>query len=341
MSQPPTTEVRAGHEFVVANLESNPTFMLTSANGAKYVMRKKPPGALISKSAHQVDREYRVIKALKENTSLPMPQAVCYCSDTKVVGTEFYVMVFCEGRVIADNMLLSLPKSERRLYWKAIMDTLAAFHKVDHHAVGLGDYGKSGGYYTRQITNFFRLSEDQAKVTDKAGKAVGHLPGFEDMRAWFKKNIVKDEVSLFHGDYKPDNLIMHPTKPIVLAILDWELSTVGHPLADLAHLLLPFYTSEMPSSYDGKAETTTKLDIDPPVEELIKMYCVAANRPYPIPGWNFCVAFAIFRMAVIMQGIAGRYALGQASNPAAQAIGARVPQYTQFALRLIESAPKL
>ncbi len=172
-----------------------------------------------------------------------MPEVFCLCEDKAVVGTAFYIMQFIDGRIFEDYRFLQLAdKEERRKCWLSAIDTLAALHRIKPDAIGLGDYGKNSGFYTRQMKSLGKVSSIQAKVEEKdqPGKTVGPLPGGEKFLAWFSENMPKDENTIVHGDYKIDNLIYHPTEPRVIGILDWELSTLGHPLSDLANLLQPY-----------------------------------------------------------------------------------------------------
>ncbi|KAF9408453.1 hypothetical protein BGZ76_005868, partial [Entomortierella beljakovae] len=222
--------------------QSNPTYLLTDANDKRYVLRKKPAGALLSATAHSVEREFRILKALGENSDVPVPKVYTLCEDSSIVGTPFYVMEFLQGRIFSDVGMRKLPFEERRLCWASAIETLAKLHKVDHVAIGLENYGKPTGFYRRQITSLSKVAAAQAAAKDPEGQTIGPIPGIEELTAWFMKNEVKDSTSIVHGDYKIDNLVFHPTEPRVIGILDWELSTIGHPFSDLSNLLNPFYT---------------------------------------------------------------------------------------------------
>ncbi|OZJ04403.1 hypothetical protein BZG36_02396 [Bifiguratus adelaidae] len=334
-----TSEVRPGHQldrgkletYLVENIpgfkppleikqfklgQSNPTYLLVDGDKMKYVLRKKPPGSLISSTAHAVEREYRVIKALGEKTDVPVPKVYLLCEDRSIIGTPFYVMKFLEGRIFSDVRLPSLSVEEQRACWFNVIDTLAKLHAVDYKAIGLEGYGKPTGFYERQIRSLTRTSNAQAEVMDEKGEKVGQIPRLQEMMSWFMKNQVKDETSIVHGDYKVDNVIFHPTEPRIIGILDWELSTIGHPLSDLANLLMPFFAPN-DGPILGFMGHEHELTI-PKADELMQRYCHARNRPYPIERWGFCAAFADFRLSVIMQGISARVARGQASSAEAK-----------------------
>lgn len=200
---------------------------MTDSTNSQFVLRKKPPGKLLSKSAHKVDREYRVIHAL-EDTDVPVPRAICLCQDEKVIGTDFYIMEFLDGRMIQNPSMPDVDGKERTEMWKDAVRTLAKLHRVNPKDVGLETFGKPSGFYNRQIKTFGGLAESQAKTEDKdSGEEVGKFPHFEDFVKYFsqEKNQPKDRGTLIHGDYKIDNLVFHKTEPKVIGILDWEMST--------------------------------------------------------------------------------------------------------------------
>ncbi|TGO49205.1 hypothetical protein BCON_0217g00060 [Botryotinia convoluta] len=203
--------------------QSNPTYQLLSSNGQKYVMRKKPPGKLVSKTAHQVEREYRVIHAL-EKTDVPVPKAYCLCEDEGVIGTPFYIMEFLDGRIIEDPGIPGVGEEERREMWHDAIRTLAKLHRVDISEAGLTSFGKANGFYDRQIKTFGTISAAQASTVDiETKKPVGQIPHIEEILGFFKDKRYqpKDRGTLVHGDYKIDNLVFHKTEPRVIGILDW------------------------------------------------------------------------------------------------------------------------
>jgi aminoglycoside phosphotransferase (APT) family kinase protein len=283
---------------------SNPTFILTDGAGKRYVMRKKPPGKLLP-SAHAVDREFRVISALW-TTDVPVARAYVLCQDPSVIGTDFYLMDFIEGRVFRVQTLPNLEPAERRAIYLGMVDTLAKLHNVDYRAVGLEDYGRVGGYLVRQVTRWSQQYE--ASKTDD-------LPAMDNLIAWLPQHIpADDKTTIAHGDYRLENLIFHPTEPRVLAVIDWELSTLGDPLSDLAYNCLPYYVAD-PTRGD-----ITNLDYAsygiPTREECVARYCAQTGQQ-DIEQWNFYVVLSLFRLAAISQGVYKRGLDGNASSPEA------------------------
>jgi aminoglycoside phosphotransferase (APT) family kinase protein len=276
--------------------QSNPTFLITSGD-RRYVLRKKPPGALLPK-AHQVEREYRIYRALAD-TDVPVPRAHLLCEDASLIGTPFYVMDFVQGRVFRDIGLRDLPPADRSAVYEDMCRVLAALHSVDYKAKGLTDYGKPGNYFERQIGTWTK-QYIAAKTHD--------IPSMDRLIEWLPKNMPDDETTtIVHGDYQLYNLMFHPTEPRVVAVLDWELSTLGHPMADLAYNCMKYHDpSQAPSLGEGI----------PTEDEFITMYCRRTGRER-IPHWNFYVAFGIFRLASIIQGVYKRGLQGNASSAAA------------------------
>jgi aminoglycoside phosphotransferase (APT) family kinase protein len=290
--------------------QSNPTYHL-AAGDRQYVLRRKPPGPLLP-SAHAVDREYRVITALGD-TDVPVPKTYLLCEDATVVGTPFYVMDFVPGRIFADPMMPGIGREERAAIYDAMNDVLARLHRVDWKAVGLADFGRPGNYFARQIhrwTTQYRASETE------------RIESMEQLIAWLPAHIpADDEATLVHGDYRPGNLIVHPTEPRIVAVLDWELSTLGHPLADLAYNCVPYHTG--PGENLGGVEGTDLSVLGIPTEAAyVAAYCRRTGRA-GIADWDFCVAFALFRLGAIAQGIMGRVVAGTASDPNARLRGER------------------
>ena len=281
--------------------QSNPTYKLITPK-QNYVLRRKPPGVLLP-SAHAVDREYRVITAL-HGAGFPAPRTFGLCLDESVIGTWFYVMDCVEGRVIWDPTFPDVPREARRAYFEAMNNTLADLHMIDVEKAGLSDFGKPGNYFVRQIGRWSRqyLEDEQA----------GRVPAMDRLVAWLPANIPEgDEVSVVHGDYRCDNMIFHPTEPKVAAVLDWELSTLGHPLADFSYHLMMY---RMPSA------TTTGLagyDLEalgiPSEAEYVASYCRRTGRD-GIANLDFYVAYNMFRLAGIIHGIRGRVVRGTAAS---------------------------
>jgi len=275
--------------------QSNPTFLVTSGD-RRYVLRKKPPGVLLP-TAHAVEREYRIYRAL-DGTGVPVPRAYLLCEDPSVIGTAFYVMDFIEGRNFRDSSLKDLTPSDRRAAYADMARVLAALHSVDYKQKGLEDYGKPGNYFDRQIGRWTK-QYIAAKTHD--------IAPMDALLEWLPKNIPEhDETTIVHGDFQLYNLLFHPTEPRVVALIDWELSTLGHPMADLAYNCMKYHTMEAFSLGEGV----------PTEDEYISIYCKLTGRER-IPHWNFYVAFGFFRLASIIQGVYKRGLQGNASSVAA------------------------
>uniref|UniRef100_A0A672S3N6 Acyl-CoA dehydrogenase family member 11 n=1 Tax=Sinocyclocheilus grahami TaxID=75366 RepID=A0A672S3N6_SINGR len=276
--------------------QSNPTFYIETAD-KRYVLRKKPPGELLP-GAHKIEREYAVQKALY-SVGFPVPHSVLYCTDTHVIGTEFYIMEHVQGRIFRDLRLPGVSAAERTALYVAAVETLAKLHSLDVSTLELLGYGKGTGYCKRQVCTW-----------TKQYKASAHkeIPAMDKLSDWLSRNLPTNdnEVSLVHGDFRIDNLIFHPTEARVLAVLDWELSTTGQPIADLAYFLMPHY---WPSHY--KVISTMGI---PSPDDLISIYCHCRGIPNSLPQQNFFIAMAIFKMAAIAQGIYARHLLGNASS---------------------------
>jgi aminoglycoside phosphotransferase (APT) family kinase protein len=292
--------------------QSNPTYQLTDSRGTRYVLRKKPEGDLLP-SAHAVDREYRVMTALHP-TDVPVARTHCYCDDASVIGTPFYIMDFVEGRVLWDPALPGMANSERHAIYADINRVVAALHSVDHKAVGLEDYGRPGNFFDRQIARWTR--QYRASATDS-------IPAMDALIEWLPANLPPgDETRIFHGDLRLDNLIFHPTEPRVLAVLDWELSTLGHPLADFAYHVLPWRLSA--AQFRGMAGTHYASLGLPDELAYMRAYCQRVNRdPIDPSHWEFYLAYSMFRLAAILQGIMKRALDGTASSAQALETGMR------------------
>uniref|UniRef100_A0A672S4R6 Acyl-CoA dehydrogenase family member 11 n=1 Tax=Sinocyclocheilus grahami TaxID=75366 RepID=A0A672S4R6_SINGR len=283
--------------------QSNPTFYIETAD-KRYVLRKKPPGELLP-GAHKIEREYAVQKALY-SVGFPVPHSVLYCTDTHVIGTEFYIMEHVQGRIFRDLRLPGVSAAERTALYVAAVETLAKLHSLDVSTLELLGYGKGTGYCKRQVCTW-----------TKQYKASAHkeIPAMDKLSDWLSRNLPTNdnEVSLVHGDFRIDNLIFHPTEARVLAVLDWELSTTGQPIADLAYFLMPHY---WPSHYKviSTMGGVTGVEGIPSPDDLISIYCHCRGIPNSLPQQNFFIAMAIFKMAAIAQGIYARHLLGNASS---------------------------
>lgn len=289
--------------------QSNPTFHLKAASG-EYVLRRKPPGELL-KSAHAVDREFRVISALA-GTGVPVAKAYHLCTDDSVIGSWFYVMSFVEGRIFWDPALPQLDNAGRAAIYDEMNRVLAAIHSVDLAAKGLEDFGRPGNYYARQIdrwTKQYRASETEP------------IEAIEALIKWLPENMPADDgrVSLIHGDYRLDNMIFHPSEPRILAVVDWELSTLGHPVSDLAYQCMQW---RLPNSAVIKGLgglDRAALGI-PGEADYVQSYLKRMNRE-GIADWSFYLAFSFFRFAAIVQGVRKRSLDGQASSDKAMEVG--------------------
>ncbi len=302
--------------------QSNPTFKLVTPE-RKYVLRRKPPGKLLP-SAHAVDREYRVIKALGQ-TDVPVAKAYALCEDDSVIGTAFYVMDCVEGRIFWDQRLPELNRDERGQIFDAMNRTIAALHSVDYNAVGLGDFGKAGDYFARQIARWSK----QYKASE-----TEHIPAMEKLIEWLPANIPPgDEVSIVHGDYRMDNMIFHPTEPRVVAVLDWELSTLGHPLGDFTYHLMSWRLA--PEVFRGiQGVDFAALGI-PDEAEYCRSYCQRTGRD-GIPHLEFYMAYNMFRIAGVLQGIMGRVKDGTAASQHAIESGKRAKPIAEIAWAVVE-----
>lgn len=301
--------------------QSNPTFRLEAPSGC-YVLRRKPLGTLL-KSAHAVDREFRVQRAL-EDTDVPVARMYALCEDDSVIGSMFYVMEHVEGRNFDDPRIPEVGREDRAFIYDSMNATIAAIHSVDIDAVGLSDYGRPGDYFRRQIdrwTRQYRASE------------TGAIEAMEELIAWLDANVPQDDGkrTLVHGDFRLDNLLFAADAPRCAAVLDWELSTLGHPYADLAGILMQWRVPTGASSRGLGGVDRAALGI-PSDEAFVAAYCERTGTPL-IAELNFYIAFAFFRMAAIIQGVKKRGLDGNASNPKRAAeVGAMVPTYAQYGI---------
>ena len=284
--------------------QSNPTYLVEAKSG-RYVLRAKPPGELL-KSAHQVDREYRVMAALKE-TAVPVPAVLHLSGEDSPIGRMFYVMAFVEGRIFWNPALpeIAAPQ-ERGAIYDAMNQVLAALHDVDVAAAGLGDFGRPGNYFERQFARWsgqYRASETE------------NVPAMDRLIDWLEKNPVADDgrVSLVHGDFRLDNMIFAPDRPEILAVLDWELSTLGHPFADLSYQCMQWRLPN-DSGFRGLGGLDRKALGLPTEAEYVASYCARRGLD-GVPDWTFHLAFSFFRLAAICQGVYRRALDGNASNP--------------------------
>ncbi|KAJ6119220.1 hypothetical protein N7523_003500 [Penicillium sp. IBT 18751x] len=319
--------------------QSNPTYQLTSADGKQYVLRKKPPGKLLSKTAHRVDREFQIIQALGQ-TDVPVPEALCLCEDNSVIGTPFYIMEFLDGRHFTDPAMPGVSADERNALWKSAVETLAKFHRVIPKNLGLEKFGKPTGFYDRQIATFTTVSKAQAQVVDADTKEpVGELPHFEDMVRFFTQKTTqpRDRGTLVHGDYKIDNMIFHRTEPRVIGILDWEMATVGHPLSDFCNLTSPYVMEGADSNTE--AFQPGRVPGLPSREDCMRWYsAVAGYDPTEDILWGD--AFFAFRGSVIMQGIAARFAGRQASSARAGEYAKRAKPFALYAWEQVKQVQR-
>jgi len=304
--------------------QSNPTFKLIAESGI-YVLRRQPPGKLL-KSAHAVDREYRVIKALA-NSDVPVAKVFHMCEDTQVLGSMFYLMEFCEGKIYWNAALDEIDSNERRsAIYDAMNKTLVALHSVDLEAVGLSDYGRSDSYYERQLSRW---------TTQYRATELTTIPAMDELIIWLENHMAVDDgrVSLVHGDYRLDNMMFSDNDDII-AVLDWELSTLGHPFADLAYQCMQLRMPKGVGSIDGLQNVDRASLGIPSEEEYVAKYCQRMGIE-KIEHWTFYLAFSFFRLAAIVQGVAKRAAEGNASNENAGKVGAFVEPLAQMALSII------
>ena len=304
--------------------QSNPTFFVSFDNRA-LVLRKQPAGAKLLPSAHAVDREHRVMSALAA-TDVPVPKMVLFHAERDVVGTPFYMMERLPGRVFAQYALPGMEPAERRVIYLAMADTMARLHKVDWAAIGLADYGRAGGYFTRQLARWSKQWQ-MSRTRDNAD--------VERLIVWLQANLPDErETTISHGDFRLGNLMFHPTEPRVVGVLDWELSTLGHPLADVAFNCMAYRT--LPAEYGGiRGLDLAALGI-PTEAEYLEHYYRHSGRADGVTPFHF--AFALFRMAVIFEGIAARAQSGNAASADAAQVGRLGPVFARRGVELIHAA---
>ena len=300
--------------------QSNPTYQLVTP-GQTYVLRRKPPGKLLP-SAHAVDREFRLISALHP-TGFPVARPRGLCMDESVLGTIFYVMDMVEGRILWDLSLPAYEPAQRREIFMGKLKTLADLHNTDHEAIGLGDFGRPGNYMARQVdrwTRQYRASETQ------------RIEEMEKLMAWLPGAVPEQErTSIVHGDYRLDNVVLHPTEPRIIAVLDWELATIGDPMADFTYVLMNWYEGAIPNVPDLKAHGI------PSIEEYVAAYMDLTGRK-TMPDLNWFFAYNGFRLAAILQGIIGRARDGTANSPHAKAVSPRIFHLSEMAWNFARQA---
>jgi aminoglycoside phosphotransferase (APT) family kinase protein len=305
--------------------QSNPTYRLVTP-GKSYVLRRKPPGPLL-KGAHAIEREARVLDAL-ERTGYPVAHVHALCTDEAIIGTWFYIMDMVEGRVFWDAALPDVPDADRPAYFDAMNEAIARLHSLDYAAIGLADYGRPGNYFARQIGRWTAQYLDDAEA--------GRDPAMDRLVEWLPANIpVGDETSIVHGDFRIDNLIFHPHEPRILAVLDWELSTLGHPLADFAYHAMMYH---MPPHIVAGLAGADLASLNLPSEAAyVAAYCARTGRA-GIPDYRFYMAFNFFRLAAIFHGIRGRVIRGTAASAQAAERARVFPELAGIAWRQAMSA---
>ena len=299
--------------------QSNPTYKVSTPGGA-YVMRSKPgPKALLLPSAHAIEREFSVMHAL-QGTAVPVPRMLALCEDEAVIGRAFYLMEFMQGRILWNPALPEMDNAERSAIYAEMNRVVAALHQVDYKAIGLENYGRPGNYFERQISRWTK--QYLASVTDP-------IPAMDQLIAWLPENIPasardENEVAIVHGDFRIDNLVFHPTEPRVIAVLDWELSTLGHPLADFSYHCMVWHIQSSGAARGIGGMDLAALGI-PDQLSYVRSYCERTGRTdvdAVMQDWNFYLAYNLFRIAAILQGIAKRVVDGTASSAQAREAGA-------------------
>lgn len=302
--------------------QSNPTFFVSFERGPALVLRKQPPGDLL-KSAHAIDREYRVQRALHQ-AGFPVPPMLLYCDDRSLIGTPFYVMERLQGRVLSDYALLSVDAGDRRAYLFELAETLARLHALDWQAIGLSDYGRPGNFFDRQIKRWTQQWH-ASKLHDS--------DDMDQLMAWLPAHIPPgDETTLAHGDYRLGNVMFHPTAPRIIAVLDWELSTLGHPLADAAYSSLPWSTER--DVFEGLRGLDLAAGGLPTQHEYLAHYQRCSGRE---PVQPFHLVFSLFRFAAILEGISARARSGNAAGEDAVAVGALAGRFARYAVDLVRN----
>lgn len=298
--------------------QSNPTYRLETPS-RNYVLRKKPPGKLL-KGAHAVEREARIMSALAD-TGVPVPVIHAVCEDEAIIGTSFFVMDLVEGRIFWDATFPDVPNAERPAYFEAMNETIARLHTVDYAAAGLSDFGRQGQYLERQIALWSRQY--------LADEAAGRDPAMDELIAWLPKNIPEgQQTTISHGDFRCDNMIFHPSEPRILAVLDWELSTLGNPFADFAyHAMMYRMPPDIVAGLAGADLSSLNI---PSEQDYVAAYCRRLGIS-EIPDWEYFIAFNLFRLAAIFHGIKWRVIRGNAANDEARTRAAKLPRLVALA----------
>jgi aminoglycoside phosphotransferase (APT) family kinase protein len=306
--------------------QSNPTFLVTTPE-LRYVLRRKPPGKLLP-SAHAVDREFRVLEALKDS-DVPVAHVYALCEDPDIIGSAFYVMDYIHGRIFWDATLPEVPIELRPGIYQEMVRVQAALHSVDYAAVGLGDFGKPGNYIERQVSRW--TQQYRAAETEK-------IDAVERLIEWMPKHIpAGEQTSIVHGDFRLDNTIFHSSEPRILAVLDWELSTLGHPMVDFAYFCMRYHLPEV--EFRGlSGSDTAKLGI-PSESDCIEQYCKLRGLP-PVAqqDWTYYMVFCMFRLTGILQGVLARALQGNASSQTALQAGRRARPLAELGWRLVQKS---
>ena len=314
--------------------QSNPTYKLNTPTQS-YVMRAKPgPVAKLLPSAHAIEREFAVMSGL-QGTDVPVPRMYCLCEDESVIGRAFYIMEFMSGRILWDQTLPGMSKQERGAIYNEMNRVIAALHSVKFAERGLSSYGKPGNYFERQIGRWSK--QYVASVTEP-------IPEMDQLMAWLPQHIpamarAENMVSIVHGDYRLDNLMFHPTEPRIVAVLDWELSTLGHPLADFSYHCMAWHIP--PGAFRGIGGIDLASLGIPSEKEYIRLYCERTGLVKPDDlkaDWNFYMAYNMFRIAAILQGIAKRAQMGTAASAQAVSSGAGAKPLAQMAWQFAQKS---
>jgi aminoglycoside phosphotransferase (APT) family kinase protein len=306
--------------------QSNPTYLVQSPD-FRYVLRRKPPGKLLP-SAHAVDREFRVLAALA-GSQVPVARVYALCEDPEVIGSAFYVMDYVEGRIFWDALLPEVAAAGRRAVYGEMVRVLAALHSVDYAALGLADFGKPGNYIERQVARW--TQQYRASETEK-------IEAVERLIDWLPKHIpAGEQTSIVHGDFRLDNTIFHPTEPRILAVLDWELSTLGHPLVDLAYYCMRYHLSA--AEFRGLGGVDVKAYMIPTEADCVAEYCrLRGIAPVSPQDWTYYSAFCMFRLAGILQGVLARALQGNASSATALQAGRRARPLAELGWKLVQQS---